>query len=194
MDDGVSRKFRKGELLIEPTKEPAGLFHLNEGTVKQYTITKSGEELILNIFKAGSYFPMGWLVNDSPVTHYFEAITDMTATISSKEAGLKLFKENPEVLFDLVKRIYKGLEGYFMRMEYQMTGNAKSRLITELVITAKRFGEIKLKEKDLAAQSGIARETVSRELKKLREEDLIELKSGQILIKDLDLLENKLIM
>lgn len=196
-----TRKYKKGEVLIRGGDEPAGLFFLKEGVVRQYIISFSGEEVTLNIFKPLSFFPMSWAINDSSSIYHFEAMGAATVGIAPKQDFLKFIKKEPDVLLDLVKRIYRGLDGYFIRMEYSMFGDARSRLIVELLIWAKRFGQkkghsltvnFKLTEKDLAAQIGIARETVSREIQKLKQAGLIEFHKNILVINNLERLQNEL--
>ena len=85
------------------------------------------------------------------------------------------------------------------RMTYLMAGNAYARLITELLIQAKRFGtknestvEIKVSEKDLAALSGMSRETISREIKVLKEKSLVTFNKNILIINDMNQLEEEL--
>jgi len=39
-----------------------------------------------------------------------------------------------------MSRVYTGTDGILMRMAYLMSGEAYSRVVTELLIAAKRFG------------------------------------------------------
>lgn len=195
------QKYGEKEILIRAEAQPAGVFYLTHGVVKMYAISSQGEELVINTFRPVSFFPMSWVLNDSLSHYYFESLTPTTVWKAPKEDFLSFLEKNPEILLDLVKRIYMGLEGYFSRMEYLMSGSAHTRLITEILIYAKRFGEktdetvtinLKLTEKDLASQTGIARETVSRELTKLREKGLIIFRKNILIIKDLVKLEDEL--
>lgn len=197
-----NRKYKRREILIRAADEPAGLFYLTDGIVRQYAITANGEDLTINVFKSPSLFPMAWVVNDSISPHYFEAMTPVTAWVAPKKEVLEFLKREPDILLDLVKRIYKGLDGYFMRMEHLMLGSAQARLIAELLIYARRFGEqlenqvkvnFKLTERDLAAQSGIARETVSREIQKLKQKGLINFEKNTLIINNLGKLEEELL-
>ncbi|HLC87451.1 MAG TPA: Crp/Fnr family transcriptional regulator [Patescibacteria group bacterium] len=213
MDDLAKRKldnffgnfkkhnFRAKEIVIRADEDPQGIFYLTGGMVKMYAISARGEELVINIFRPVSFFPMAWVLNNSISHYYFEAVSPVTAWKAPKEEFLKFIKNEPEILFDLVKRIYAGLEGYFSRMEYLMSGSARSKLIMEILISAKRFGkkegdavtvDLKLTEKDLASQSGMTRETVSREISKLKEKGILTYQKNILVIKDLYKLESEL--
>lgn len=196
------KRFKKGEILIEANQEPSGVFFLREGLVRMYTISLNGEELTLNIYRANSLFPLNWVLNNNLSPYYFEAMTSVTVLKAPKDKFLQFIKENSTVLLDLVSRIYRGLDGFFLRMEYLMRGSAKSRLITELLIFANRFGEVqskqtvvkfRLSEKDLASETGLARETISREMSKLEKEGLVTLKKNTLTINNIDTLEQRLL-
>ncbi len=194
-------KFEKGTILLKPGQTPSGIFCLVAGTVKMYAVSSNGEELVLNTFKPVSFFPVAFALNSALSNYYFETIDSTEVYKAPPQDFLKFLQSEPDVALNLLSRIYKGLDGLFLRMEYSMAGSASKRLITEILISAKRFGKknkkdiiinLKLTEKDLAAFSGITRETVSRELQKLEKKDLLTYKKGVITIKDLKLLEAEL--
>src|SRR5581483_4867418 len=176
------QKYRKGEILVRADENPRGIFYLTEGIVKEYAISKKGDEVVVNIFKPISFFPMSWAINNTENRYYFEAVNDVCLRLAPKEKVVAFVKAEPDVLFDLLSRLYRGVDGMLTRMTYLMGGNAKSRLITELIIAAKRFGkkdptgkqiELWISEKDFAAQSGMTRETVSRGIKVLKDKGFI---------------------
>lgn len=196
-----NQKYKKGEILVRADDEPSGVFCLIEGVVRRYSISPDGEDLTINIYRPVSFFPMSWVINDFQSSHYFEAMTDVEIYRAPKEATLKFIKENEDVMLGLLSRVYFGLEGYVMRMEYLMHGNAQSRLISDLLVYVKDFGkqqgnkillDLKVTEKDLASLSGLTRETVSREIKKLKNSGLIDFQKNHIIINDLKSLEHQL--
>jgi CRP-like cAMP-binding protein len=190
--------YKKGELLIRADDSPSGVFYLKEGNVKEYAISKKGEELVINVFKPTSFFPMSWAINETPNSYFYEAMTDVEIWRAPKEDVLTFIKNNPDVLYDLMSRVYKGVDGILQRMTYLMSGNAYSRLITEMLNYAKRFGQgqntviIEISEKELAAQTGMSRETVSREMKTLKDAGLISINKHKHIINDVQKLEIEL--
>lgn len=190
--------YKKGELLIRAEENPLGIFYLKSGFVREYAISVKGDEIVLNIFKPFAFFPMSFAINKSFNPYFFEAAENIEVWIAPVEEVVKFIKNNPDVLFDLLSRVYKGTDGLLTRMTYLMSGNAYERLIIELLIYAKRFGngearvEIKISEKDLAAQSGMTRETVSREMKLLKEKGLIKVDNSTLAISNLTKLEAEL--
>lgn len=191
--------YKKGTIIISAGDDPAGVCFLEDGLIKQYAITTKGEELTLNIFKSYSFFPMSWAINKTPNNYFFEAVTDATAVCAPRAEVVEFVKNNPDILFDLTSRVYKGIDGLLTRMVYLMAGNAYSRLVVELIILAKRLGvqsdgsiDIHISEKDLASQSGMSRETVSREIKALKDKNLVAFEKNKIVVKSLKKLEAEL--
>lgn len=213
MDEHVNKKleefftqykkqiFKKGEILIRADDDPAGVYYLKEGIVKKYAISLKGEELTVNIFKPISFFPMSWALNKSQNTFYYEAVTNVIVWRAPADEVVTFVKKEHEVLFDLIKRVYRGTDGMTMRMMYLMAGSAYVRLITELMIYVQRFGmedkntgafTCEISEKDIAAQAGLTRETVSRELKNLKDKKLVSFLNGVLTVTDLTKLEEEL--
>lgn len=212
MDEQISKKlkvfftrykkqtYKKGEILVRADDDPAGVFYLTDGYVRMYLITGKGDEIVLNIFKPISFFPMSWAINNTKNIYYYEALTEVTLWRAPKEDTIAFLKKNPDVLYDLVSRLYRGVDGILTRMAYLMSGNAHTRLITELLIAGKRFGKpndknevtLTVSEKDLAAQAGMTRETVSREMKVLKDKGLVTLHKTILTIKDIQSLEEEL--
>jgi CRP-like cAMP-binding protein len=76
-----------------------------------------------------------------------------------------------------------------------MAGTARSRVLYELLIECQRFGApngqdiaISLTETDIGARAGLARETVSREMHKLKKSGLIAIMKNKITVNNFGLL------
>lgn len=191
--------YKKGEIIIRADDNPQGVFYLKKGYVKKYAISKKGEEFVINLYKPIVFFPMSWAINETPNEYFYEAITDLSVWRAPREDVITFIKGDPDVLYDLMSRVYRGTDGMLTRMTYMMSGNAYTRLITELIIHSKRFGkkkdnkiEIKISEVDLAAQSGMTRETVSREMKILKDKGLVQFNKSKLVINDVGKLEEEL--
>lgn len=194
-------KYKKGEILVGFGKVPEGVFYLKKGVVRQAAVSEHGDDLTLNIFKAPSFFPMGWAINDTQNNYQYEAMVSCEVFIAPKGRVIEFIQDQPEILFDLLKRIYLGLEGFFKRIEKLMSGSAYGRLATQLIILGKRFGvrdgdglviNLDLTHSQLATQAGITRESASRSIERMKELGLISYKNKKIFISDIKALENEL--
>ena len=195
-------KYKKSEILIRADDNPSGILYLVSGNVRKYAISQKGDELVVNIFKPISFFPMSWAINNEPNEYFYDALTPVEIYRAPKEKVVEFIKNNPDVLYDLMSRVYSGTDGMLRRMTYLMAGNAYARLITELTIHAKRFGkknestgkiEIKVSEKELASQAGMTRETVSREIKGIKDKGLVTFDKNVLIINNIEDFENELL-
>lgn len=194
-----SLQFKKGEILISPHKAIKGVFLLNKGIVRCYTVSGEGVEMTVNQYRSHSLFPMNWALNNSSNRYFYEAITEGQVYLAPRKEFVGFFKKNPQIAVDLLKRIYRGLEGYLLRMESFLGGSAQQRLLVQLLIQARRSTEAKsgaislqLSHKYLASETGLTRETVTREIKRLKGRKIIANKGNTLLIPNLTVLEKEL--
>jgi CRP-like cAMP-binding protein len=133
---------------------------------------------------------MSWAINGTPNVYFYETITTATVKHSNPVKTVEFLKNNPDVSFDLLSRVYRGTDALLRRIVIAASGVALNRLVFELLIEAYRFGkegenhqrEIFIKQSILASRSGLARETISRELHKLASDEYLSFtKHGFIL-------------
>ena len=192
--------FTPGDSLITDST-PSGVFYLKAGYVRQYTINGSGNELLINIYKPSTFFPMTWTLCDIPNRHYFEALTNCQLLRASKEQFVAFLDGHPQVLRDLTRRLLVGLDATLERMEHMASGNTYQKVILALAIMARRFGKgqtqnvtpaLHLKQETLGSLAGTTKESLSRVLSQLKKNGLITTEDGTITITDLDALEAEL--
>lgn len=194
------KQFDKGDILILGDENPKHIYYLVDGFVREYDISYRGDEIVVNVFKPPAFFPMSWPIAQTPNRYFFEAGENVKARIAPPEEVLDFIKSNPDVTLDLLTRLYIGVDGMRRRMAHLMGGSAKSRLLFELILECRRFGKqqkdgsifIKINESEIGARAGLSRETVSRGMNELKKSNLITVEHGGIVLKDLDVLEQKL--
>jgi CRP/FNR family transcriptional regulator, cyclic AMP receptor protein len=193
------RSYPKGQILIFADENPEHIYYLIQGKVRCYDVSYRGDEVIVNIFKPPAFFPMSWAINQTPNKYFYKTEETTELHVVPVADALEFIKTNPDVMLDLLSRVYRGVDGLLGRVVHLMSGSAKSRLLYELVIECRRFGDktedgtyaLKVSEVDLAARSGLSRETVNREINKLKTEGLIAIGGKGIVVKDLPKIEKK---
>lgn len=191
--------YSKGKILTFANQDPKGISLLIDGLVEQYDTTSEGNKITVNVFRPPSFFPMSWAINNTPNNYFYSALTDIEIKVADPKEVIDFLKSDPEVMFDLLSRVYKGTDALLKRLVLAASGMAVNRLILELLIEAYRFGVqsddgmvlVKIKHNVLAAHSGLARETVTREFNKLEADSLIYRTKDGILL-DTNKLEAKL--
>jgi len=190
--------YKKGELLVRADDQPRGVMYLTKGSVKVYAISHKGEEVVVNIFSVGSFFPLSWAIADLDNSYFYEALESVTLRRAPKDVAIEFLKKNPDVVFDLLTRMYRGVDGLLLKMTYLMGENAYVRLVGELLVSVKRFGtftegtcSVKITERELAARTGLTRETVSRQIHELKKKGLLTLTRDAVHITDITSLEKE---
>lgn len=194
-------EYKKGEVILRAEEIPQGAFYILSGYVKMISLLVDGRELMLNIFKPGSFFPMMWAIANIENSYFFYAITNVTLRRIPKNDLAIFIKKNPDVLFDLTNRILIGLNGLITNIEHILSGDAYNRVISALFILAKRFGEKTEKNKiiiklpvthqDIANIAAITRETASITMKKIERKNIISKWKGLIVINNITKLKKE---
>jgi CRP-like cAMP-binding protein len=192
-----ARGFTKRQLIMRPDEPLYGVFYVVEGRASQYDVTPAGNEVVVNVFKPGAFFPMSAALNHTPNTYFFEASTPLKVHVAPPGAAVQFLQDNPDVALDLLRRVYRGVDGVLRRMAHLMGGNTKHRLVFEVLNAAYRFGELQedgslllpLSEGDLGRHSGLARETVNRHIQALKSSGLLSVRTGGVVITNMRQLE-----
>ncbi|MGB4759366.1 MAG: Crp/Fnr family transcriptional regulator [Candidatus Saccharimonadales bacterium] len=188
--DYPDKTFEAGEhiALSHDTNPPVSF--IVDGRVSQYDISENGNQITLTLYKQGAFFPLLPVLSGHPNKYFFEAFGTVCVRQAPAEDVLEFLRGEPEVMLDLLCRLYSGMDGLLGRMSLLMDGSAKSRILLELSFMAERFGSkqadnsylVAITQTQLASQTGLARETVSRELKKLSESGKVTLGKGAICV------------
>ncbi|HEX9153827.1 MAG TPA: Crp/Fnr family transcriptional regulator [Candidatus Saccharimonadales bacterium] len=194
------QRFDKGHILICAAEDPPGVMYLVSGQVIKYDITDRGTQVVLNTYKPPAFFPMSWGINKGLNQFFYEAGTKVLLRQAPPEEVIDFLKNNTDVLFDLVSRIYRGADGLLRRMSHLMTSTARTRMIYELIVECRRFGKqlpdgsfiLAKHEGELGARAGLSRETVSRELGSLKSQGIVRVDRENISVTDIALLEKEI--
>ena len=193
------RTYSKGQILLYAEEEPTHVFYMLEGRVRQYDISYRGDEVIVNVYRPPAFFPMSWVMNRTGNKYFYKTEEKIRARIIPVDDALAYIKENPDVLYDLLSRVYRGVDALIARLVQLMAGSAKSRLLFELANEARKLHaqedepiQLKITESDLAARTGLSRETVSREMHGLKKANMVSVNKNGVKIENLAAINSKL--
>lgn len=189
-------QYKKGEVILRAGDPPAGVLYLKRGFVRMSLVGKSGDTLVLHVFKVGAHFPMTWAVNDTPNRYSFEALTPAEIWRAPKEDVLRFLRTHPEISEFFLSRILRGVSGLMERMEYLVLEPAYEKTVLLLLYYAKNFsdGELKgkliipLTHREIAGWIGTTRETASLQIEILKKKKFLTYNRRLITIPDVALL------
>ena len=193
--------FQKGDLILGNQPDPDGVYFVETGFVKVYSINDRGDELIRLIYGQGELFPLAWGYLGVNSELYYEALAETLAWRASQDRFLMLLQCNVEASFAIACQMALQLHIYSGRLENLEYGRSRERVVYRLLFLAGRFGVRRGRRvvitapitHDIVAKSiNLVRESVSREIEKLEAKGIVEHSNRHIIITDLERLRQQL--
>lgn len=197
----VSVRCYKNEVVVHAEDEPFGVFYIESGFVKVFSLNALGTQYIHVLYGPGDYFPLIWLMPHPYRNLYFETMTPTTLQRVRPSELYEALEQNAALATDLIRI---GLEQYTVmldrvhNLEYRF---ARERLVYCLLSLARRFGSpveggyeiaLKVSHQVLASNINLSRESVGRELERLVRKGMLATKGGRLLLRDVPALIKQL--
>ncbi len=193
------RSYKKGQVLIFGNEPMSSVYYLAEGQVRQYDISYRGDEVVVNVLCAPCLFPLSAMIKATPNRYFFEACGAVSIYRAPVLLVKSFLKSNPDVVWHLLDQASVGADNMFDRLAHIMGGSAHSRVLYELLTQSRLIGQkrktlwhLAINETEIAARCGLSRETVSREMHKLKEAGLLDITRKGIVLRSPELLAEKL--
>jgi CRP-like cAMP-binding protein len=191
------RTYASGETILFAHENPKDIFYLVSGKVNMFDVSPKGNEVVINVYEPGRFFPLSWALSHTPNKYFFKTEAPSMFRLIPPDDLMDFIFKNPDVGVELLRRIHQKADRFFERIVYLMSATAARRLTYELVVECLRFGKqqpdgsvfVAVREVDLASRSGLSRETVSREFQKLKEAGYVQLEKQGIRVFNLTQLE-----
>ena len=178
------KKLKTGQVLLNAGETPKTLYYLKDGFVKRHINSLDGKELTVHIFTPGSLFPLLWALDGSSVDFNLTSLGSSKVALVPKEDFLKYIISNQDELLKITKRLLRGLEGMAKRVEILSFEKADSRVYSALLYLEGHLGsKLSFTHEGLSELTGLSRERVSIEMKKLRTEGITSYRRGLITMK-----------
>ncbi len=193
---GHLKKFQKGEILFTPNQAAAGFYYVLSGEIRVFKMDEQGREV--EVVRVG---PSGFLgeaiVFVSPVfTVFAQAVKDSQGLFFDKKEIEKEIEADPGIAKFFITLMASKCVVLSNRIESLELRTVRQRLIQYLLTNCsgdKRcLIELKVKKTELAKILGTISETLSRNLKQMQDEGLIEVKGNNIFIKNCPSIRNEL--
>lgn len=192
----AAHTYKKGDVLVRPGEVPSDILFIESGKVLQLDISPNGNEIVINVFAEPAMLSVFWLFEANENRFTYKASTDVVIRRVPRDDVQAFLLVRPTVLYETLQRVVRGLDGFITRMTYQMYGSAEKKTAIELLIEAKRFHKTKKTNitlesnvNDFTARTGLARETVSRQIAGLMAKGLVAKKKSKLVVVDVAKLE-----
>jgi CRP-like cAMP-binding protein len=183
----------KKQVIYAEGDHPIRLYYLAKGKVKTYHTNKDGKYFITSFIQEGEFFGFVDILENQAYRESAEALEESRICSVSAADFLQRIKENIhlEVFFRkaLTRYLLKN-EKLMVEMAYQ---SLRMRVAMVLVELAETYGKnhmdplvIKLSREDLASRVGTATESVIRTLSDFKKEGYLEVKGGEMTLKNIE--------
>lgn len=184
----VTRNYPAGKLIFEAGDMGAALYIVQSGQVRIYRTYLDGRERMFAYLGPGEVFGEMSLLDDQPRSASAETTLDSVLLVLYQDAYWSLVRKWPEILHNLATILARRLREADLELEVLSFEEARGRVAYALTkLRKQRYGDglkMKLTHQELAQLSGTSRETVTRVLHALREEELVRVGSGYVEILD----------
>lgn len=186
-DERNTNVYKKKQVIYTAGNRASFLYYVLKGKVKTSMRHDNGKELITGLYNEGDYVGYTTLLESGVYTDNAEAIEDVELALIPRSDFDELINSNPGVL----KRFIQMLAKNMIEKEEQLLGIAynslRKKVADALLSINKKFNteSIDISRDNLAAVAGVAKESLIRTLGDFRDERLINIKEGEIVLLDL---------
>lgn len=194
----VRRPFRKGETLFSEGEEATGFYLLLSGSIKLCRMSPDGREKVLHFVKPRETFAEAAFFGDGRYPAEARALEAGVALFLPRQGFMELMSHNPGFALNLVVSLSLMLRQFVRQIEELSFADVTSRLASFLVRLAAdnstSFGgityiDLGIKKGELASRLGTASETISRTLRKLKDEGIIEVQGSRVVVHQMEKLQ-----
>lgn len=179
-----TKLFKKGDVILQQDIEPTYAYIIKEGIIKTYNITSKGEEKPIGFDVKNNLFPLGWVLGKiSRSQYYYEAMSDCCVYLVSRTQLLEFLRNNNEAMLQILNQCASETLIHQMHINALEQSKAYEKVIHTLHYFSLCFGNdlrkdmveipLPITQQDVANFTGLTRETVGTELKKLATERVV---------------------
>lgn len=203
------RRYRLGKGHVVQSSDTRQVINLvKKGYIKRYLIRNDGTLGIQAIYGPGDVFPLTIVfqalfnqdIYKGPEVYHYETMTEVELFTINQSTLVESVDREPTMYRGLLIEAGKRFNSNIQQLENLSLKSSYNRLAHQLLYFAKKFGipveegvkiQLPLSHQDIGDVLSLTRETVSNNIKDLRNADLVKTSSSsrQIVVLDMDKLE-----
>ncbi|MEO6454691.1 MAG: response regulator [Ginsengibacter sp.] len=194
-NDRETYSYNKKVHIYKEGQRPRALYYVVSGKVKISMINDDGKEFITNLHGPGEYFGYTSILEDVNYKDEAQALEETTLMLIPREDFLQLISNDMQIAQTFIKIITKNIiekEDGLLNLAYSSLRRKVAygliHLLEKFKIEEDNQIVLNLSRENMAHSIGIATESLIRTLGDFKDEKLIDIQTGKIIILD----ENKL--
>lgn len=188
------RKHPKGSVILFEDDPGDALYVVIEGQVKVVLIGEDGREVILATLADGDFFGEMSLIDDKPRSAHVIAMETSNLLVLRRDDFQRCLEDNPRIALGLLRALTKRLRLADSKIGGLVLLDVTGRVARLLLEMADENDGVVISRKvthhQIAQMIGSSRETVSRTMRTLIDENLIEVAGKTITVRDREAMES----
>jgi CRP-like cAMP-binding protein len=186
------KNLSKGEVLFVEGEQAHGVFVVVRGAIRAFR-GGGGREQVIHVERAGATIAEIAVFDDGPYPATAAADEDSSVLLIGKQDFQQFLLDHPRVALSALKLLARRLRRHAELVESLSLREVGQRLARFLLMEARTNGRrdehglqvaLALSNQQIAAQVGTVREVISRALKRLEQEGLVEIEGRRLTIPD----------
>lgn len=179
---GKRYDYHKNETILRARETPRGVYMIEDGIIKLYSLSKQGNEHVLDFYAPGDILPIIWPFRHSVRNGYYEAISKATLWMIPRETFREFIAKHQDVMAGVFESLLERHHRYVSRIDNLIYSDALERSAYLLLSLADRFGvrtddgltiEAQITHENLANSLSMTRETFGRTISRLQRRGII---------------------
>jgi len=196
-DEREINNYNKKSKLYSLGQRPRAMYYIVSGKVKIYKTNEDGKEFITSIHGQGEYFGYMSILEEKNYTDDAESLEDTVLMIIPREDFLQLISNDMQIAQIFIKIITNNIaekEENLLNLAYSSLRKKVAYGLIQLLEKYHVEKEIQpvlnLSREHMAQSIGVATESLIRTLSDFKDEKLIDIKTGKVIIIDEKKLQN----
>ncbi len=179
-----------GALLYAEGEQPQGLYILCYGTAKLCISSGSGKTLIKRMVQPGEVLGLSSVLSGNPYKSTAETVTPSQLKFVKRDDFTRFYSEHRDVAFTLARQLIEVCESDAIQIRALGLANSAAERLAQLLLawceesgspsaSGMRF-PVTMTHEDISQMIGTSRETVTRLLKRFRDEKILTIRRSSM--------------
>ncbi len=186
-----TNRYKKKQIIYFEDNRPESLFYIQKGKVKTSKTNEEGKELVVELSAKGDFLGYAALLEQTNYKETAEAMAETELAVIPKEDFDELMYHSPEVTQTFMKLLAKNIgekEQHLLGLAYN---SLRKKVADALLFFEEKYNQdsdedfaIDIMRENLATLAGTATESLIRTLRDFKDEHVIEMNHGSIIIRN----------
>ena len=185
------QKYKKKHTLYSDGQKASAVYFVVSGKIKEYMINEEGKELITNMYAKGDFVGYTTILENTLYNETAQIIEDAELLVISKKDFLQLINNNLQVANEFIGMLSHNLIIKDQKLLQLAYSSLRKKVATGILEVIDKFQDkhngkpiVEISREDLANVVGAAQESLSRTLKDFKNDRLIDMFEGNIVVLD----------